>query len=235
MDLQIETEIENTQEQTFHFYSSFRDLYQLNFDYPDQLKERSFRKYLFDQIGPTFELVERLAPPLTEAILKPQRLLYDDPSFYVAIDLFTNTYYVCYKELLMIDIDYYKDTTLEAEIVSRFEDHCRDFPEDRFRLFRTRNGLHAFLVSRKMNYKDQTSIDLMLKFKSDFYYVVYSYIRGWSVRLNKKQKDTQDTLYTDFKDIGSGSIDADLIKLINLHLNLVQVFVNVGQSMMYGT
>ena len=75
---------------------------------------------------------------------------------------------------------------------------------------------------------------MMLDLKCDFYYTVYCYLRGWSVRLNKKRKDTQDELYQYIGTVGTGKEDDQLVKLVNLHINLVPVFANTKPNTMYG-
>ena len=85
-----------------------------------------------------------------------------------------------------------------------------------------------------MNYKDNSSIQMMLDLDCDFYYVIYSYLRGWSVRLNKKKQETNDVLYGEITELGYGKTDPHLYKLTNLHINLVDVFKNVKPNLMYG-
>ena len=85
-----------------------------------------------------------------------------------------------------------------------------------------------------MDYRDDDALKIMLDLGTDFYYVVFSYLRGWSVRLNKKRRDTTDELYSYIGDIGTGVADPHLDKLVTLHLNLVPVFKHVEPCLMYG-
>ena len=108
--------------------------------YPKELDDASFRKFLLHQTGRTPELVKTIAPALQSKILKPQQLLHDDDDYYIATDMVTNTYYVCYRNLLMVDIDFYKDEqTLTREqrteqLLDKLRSYCegRDY---RFRVF----------------------------------------------------------------------------------------------------
>jgi len=236
-------EIEDSQ--TFYFYQSFLDLSNNIQEYPRQLDDSSFRKFMIEKAGRTVETVKTLALGLKSKIIKPQQLLYDDPEYYIAIDLLTNTYYVCYKSLLMIDIDFYKDENYDEStpvtekvkpILQNLQQYCDKHPNLKFSVYLTQNGVHAFLLSKRMDYKSDEAIQLMIDLGCDFFYIVYSYLRGFSVRLNKKKREAHLTspLYTHLTDIGDGSIDEYLQKLVNLHINLIEVFKNVNPCLMYG-
>lgn len=203
-----------------------------------QLAHGQFREMALSEHGKTVMMVKALAPSLTNAIRKPQRLLHDDEDYYVAIDCRTNTYYVCYRTLLMIDIDFYKDLATVDVIVDKFKQYVAQKSAEghplRFRLFKSRNGVHAFLVSQASSYRDDQTVEMQLELGSDFYYVVYSFIRGWSVRLNKKVADTSDLLYQHICDVGDAISDEDLLKLVDLHIKLVDVFKETGVNKMFG-
>lgn len=199
-----------------------------------QLANGAFREMALAKHGKTVEMIKSMAPSLASAIKKPQRLLHDDEDYYVAIDSMTDTYYVCYRQLLMIDIDFYKDMATVESLVVHFEGYCVNHPGLRFRLYKSRNGIHAFLISQPSNYKADDILSMQLELQSDFYYIVYSYLRGWSVRLNKKTTDTKDELYEYICDVGQGEIDEHLVKLVKLHLELVTVFKDVGCNSMFG-
>ncbi len=191
--------------------------------------------------------LDMLVPALKKAMAKPQRLLQEDPDWYVAQDLNTNTFYICYRTLLMIDIDFYKDSEKimvddpdnaskvkkrQAEILDQLEDYAL-LNDLRFRIFRTRNGIHVFLVSRPGVYTNLADIKMMLDLGSDFFYAIYSHIRGWSVRLNRKSKEVE-MAYPYLCDVGDVAADEYLSKLVDLHLNLLPVFANDDPSHMYG-
>lgn len=199
-----------------------------------QLANGVFREMLLAEHGKTIEMIKAMAPSLAGAIRKPQRLLHDDEDYYVAIDSMTDTFYVCYRELLMIDIDFYKDMSTIELMVDHFKDYCAKHPGLKFKLYKSRNGIHGFLVSRRSKYTDEQTLALQLDLQSDFYYVVYSYLRGWSVRLNKKATDTKDELYEYLCDVGDGLADEHLLKLVNLHLELVIVFRHAPTNTMFG-
>jgi len=249
------------------FYQTFLQLYEINRSFLSSLnddnstnnkltinklimkqllEDDSFRKIVVKKIGPCFDLVRLLEKSLLSKMLKPQELIIDHDDFYIAIDMFTNTYYICYKNLLMIDIDYYKKDTgenkTEDQLLQDIIEYCK-LNNTIFRIYRSRNGIHAFLVSKKMDRKSEESINMMLDLGCDFYYTIYSYIRGWSVRVNKKRSDKSDILYEligDFdkeglidNEVRRNGINDELIKLLNVHLICCDNFKDVEPCLMY--
>lgn len=226
------------EENSIGFYQSFEELLNIQQITDQELTKSDFRKFIINQNGKTPEVVKMISFGLIPTIQKPQQLIYNDPDYYIAIDTYTYTYYVCYRNLMMIDIDFYKEDTnsqlSEPEIMEQVRKYCQEFhPEFLFRVFRSRNGLHLFLLNQPMNYKDLSAIKIMLDLGSDFYYTVFAYLRGWSVRLNRKDNDNSTDIYQYITDIGSGKINPQLEKLVNLHLNLMHVFQNDAPNLMY--
>jgi hypothetical protein len=230
-----------------YFYQSFLDLGNVTPTYPKELDDADFRKFLIEKAGPSPEVVSTLAPALQRRIIKPQHLLYDDPDYYVCVDQLTNTYYICFRTLLMVDLDFYKDPTLTPAVdtpidikaqpvIDRLTQYCAAHPEVKFSVYASQNGLHAFLVSRPMDYRSVEARELMIELKCDFFYIVYAYLRGWSVRLNRKKREmsSDQPIYRHLSDIGTGMTDEYLAKLVQLHLNLTQVFGDVAPCLMYG-
>lgn len=172
------------------------------------LKDRGFTKYIINNEDPVIS-VKILSRIMSHSILKPQRLLVDNDDYYVAIDLFTNTYYICYRDLMMIDIDRYKHIdkdNQDIDILDEIKNKLKKYTEFFFRIYASRNGYHIFLINKSMDYKSDQSIQLMSDLGCDFYYIVYSYLRGWSVRLNKKKgEESTDILYTWIGDVIKGN------------------------------
>lgn len=236
------------------FYSTFLKLSQdteplIDEDCVGMLRDRSFSKFVIENEEPEIA-VKILSTVFKHSIIKPQRLLFDHEDYYIASDLLTNTYYICYRDLMMIDIDRYKRTdsdTLE-EIKMKLGKH----PELYFRIFSSRGGYHVFVLNKSMDYKADSSIRLMHELGCDFYYIVYSFLRGWSVRLNKKEgeektddlyqwvgdvvrgvffscdignvEDVQQDEIIESKDISAILPDDRLEELVCLHIRLVDVF-----------
>lgn len=229
---------------TFHFYQTYVNISKEIFNGDLQkhhlsLDDASFRKYLIQQEGKTLEMIKILTPTLTYGIVKPQRLIFDEHDYYVANDMMTNTYYICYRTLMMIDIDFYKGE--DDKILDIFKTYCQQDKSLLFRIFKTRNGLHAFLISRSADYRQDGDLQMMLDLGCDFNYTIYSHIRGWCVRLNPKTIEKEMCidnyqLYTFLCDIGDGHIDQKMDNLVDFHLTLADMFTkaNIGLSSMYG-
>jgi len=222
------------------FYQSFLDLYKHQNDETNvKFANKDFRKYISEHERDNMELFQELSKTLTKYMLKPQQLIHDAEDYYIAQDMLTNTFYVCYKTLMMIDIDFYKEEMEETDKIQAILNRVKDYVQKskvelNFMIYTTRNGIHLFLVNRKSNYKDLNDIKIMLDLNCDYYYSVYCYIRGWSVRLNKKKKEN-NVLYTYIGDVGNtNKKDKHLLKLVNLHINLLEVFKNEDESLMYG-
>lgn len=105
--------------QEFLFFQSFLD--NLEKEPPPKstlLHLNDFRHFVLQKIGKTIDTVKIMAPYfLNCVVMKPQRLLFDHQNFYISLDYVTNTYYACFKDLTMIDIDYETEisTTKEGE------------------------------------------------------------------------------------------------------------------------
>lgn len=211
------------------FYQSFLDLYKRNDSEPHDIDRTRFReenRELVTKKGKSAEVVAKLAENITRVVCKPQRLLHDDPNYYIAIDMATNTYYICYKNLMMIDIDFYKDLTWTAD---QHETNSKvnanqvldklawySFTKDLgFMIYKSKGGLHVFVTSSEQNYKDLESIQLMLDVGCDFYYAVYSHVRGWSVRLNRKIKE--DVMKYDYIDTIGENHNEELVSRRSPH------------------
>ena len=69
----------------------------------------------------------------------------------------------------------------------------------------------------------------MLSLGADIYYIVYSSIRGWCVRLNKKRNET-DNIYQYITSLGHGV--EDIVSLIHSHIELSNQFMEETPCMM---
>jgi len=201
-----------------------------------KLKHTKFRNYYLNEKGFNYESILKIHKIMRSGMLRPQRLIIDSDTFYIACDMLTNTYYICYKEIMMIDIDFYKDSEGKSqeiqlsEAVKLFEQDNLDSGRS-WILYRSKGGIHAFLSSECMEYHTKESCDLMIKLKCDFNYIIYSYLRGWCVRLNRKKTETK-LEYTLIKEIGV--CDKENKKMIDMHIKLVDIFKDEYPSNMYG-
>lgn len=208
------------------------------------------------------DLVKELAPYVSKAIMKPQRPIILEDDMYTALDISTNTYYMCSKNLLMIDIDNYKGATNIRElphclcqiysvrenkeqntnerqtIWNKYPCNCNKKANRlRYRVYKSRNGFHCFVISHLLDHRDEIATQLSIEAGSDYYYVIFSYIRGCSVRLNRKPDEKTDTtIYKYLTDIVCGNkvrkhedhhltlISKRAIELVDKHMELTELF-----------
>lgn len=217
--------------QTFKFFNTFLDLKKLPRTAAGLMKHKEFREFVLESKGKTLETVKLMAPYLIPVLCKPQRLLYDADEYYIAQDTVTNTYYICFKELCMIDIDFHSDVDSHvAKYIEWLNEQCEANPEWRLAVFRSRKGLHVFILHTLFPNKDDM-VQFQHKLKCDFYYSIFTYLRGTSVRLNCKSKDSQP-LYSFICNVGNGREDEIATKLVKLHFQLQKTFIGVGRSQM---
>ena len=258
------------------YYQSFVDItnkvVETNKDMMDKFKDPGFRHHISSKHIDARLIIE-VSPYLIHTLLKPQELIHAEKNYYIANDIFTNLHYICYKDLLMIDIDEYKNCD-KIDICDKLP-HCicqienviNDWEQDeievkarcvlwkkkicqcnntekilRYRIFKSRGGYHIFIISHKMDRHNKIAMQLMIEAECDFFYIIYSYIRGWCVRLNKKQTENKDNqLYTYYGDVIKGKFVMyddnslatnrieELETYINIHMNLCGIFENVGE------
>jgi hypothetical protein len=178
----------------------------------------------FDLLPRTSNGIIKIAPILLRRIKREQELIETDKDYYIGKDLSTGTIYMCFRDLMMIDIDIAKTEIDANDILSKFEksDKC-------FRIFKSTNGYHAFCISERFDYRKPETLDFMLEYNSDFYYIVYCYIRGFSVRLNKKFFEKTDKLYVDMGLFGNTEvINLELNKLVDKHISYISDTININ-------
>ena len=120
------------------------------------------------------------------------------------------------------------------DIIDMFMKDVESNPNNCWSLYKTRGGIHAFLLSKKMDYTSEETCEYMLSLKSDFNYVIYSHVRGWSVRLNKKEKEEKMNNELLCQLGNPNNIIKDLERQVNLHIKLIEVFKDEIPSLMYG-
>lgn len=191
------------------FYTSFIQNIQYDTEH-NQIQERKyynkhFKSYLLKFFLDKYNdnefledkkiLLSMMTDYLKPLINKPQQLIKDEQDYYVAIDMRTNTKYICFEELCVLDFDVseYKYQTKD-EIVSYLDQHplLQDIPYMRVE---TRNGYHIYLMDKPRPHNSIETIDFLLRFDSDIFYKFYCYLRGYSIRLNKKQQN-EEKLFT---------------------------------------
>jgi hypothetical protein len=217
------------------FFTTYQnDILQGTFNPDPAFKDPKFRKFVITQKGKTVETVKLFRDSMASTLKKPQQCLYSDTDFYIAVDTYTDTHYICYRNLLMVDIDIPKESDLDGMAVKDVEslkimlsDYNNRNPDSLIDVYQTRSGFHLFLLHRTFDYQTDEAVSTMLELHSDFYYTIYSHLRGWSVRLNRKIQDVDrrdQYIYKKVGRFGSGVANPHLEKLVNLHLNLLESF-----------
>lgn len=165
----------------------------------------------------TVNTVEKLAPIFIKGVQREQELLETNNNYYIARDSKTNTIYMCFKNLLMIDIDCkdvpFLNDNFVMEYFSDFKDKC-------FAIYKSNAGYHVFCVSHEFDYRDPCTVQFMLENFCDLFYCIFSYIRGFCVRLNRKFiEDSSKPLYTSLGTVGNTKLaKPTLVNLVYLHL-----------------
>jgi hypothetical protein len=132
---------------------------------------------------------------------RPQKLIIDTKRYYVALDIFTSTFYICFRHLAMIDID----TTDDSNDIKRQEECLLALPGGPhcYEVHNTRKGRHIFCLSQAFVAGSDPAIQFLAQNGCDPKYAEYAKVRGWSVRLNhKKGENHLETIYTNIRRIG---------------------------------
>lgn len=157
--------------------------------------------------------IVKTARQYIDGVKRPQSLVETHVDYYIARDLKTNTVYMCYKRVLMLDID-----NAELEI----DDLLQRLPGDlSFQIYKTAKGYHVFCVSRTFDYRNRETVEFMYSFKDlgvDIDYIRYCYIRGFCVRLNKKFDGEMRDNYMYVTTTNPQLLDVTLKDLVDLHI-----------------
>jgi hypothetical protein len=150
-------------------------------------------------------------------LIRPQILSKNTEDYYIAFDTLMRRDYICFKEMLMLDIDCHDSYIFTDLFVTRYFDSFGDMC---FAIHKSTNGYHVFVVSRKFRYDSKESIKFMLQNFCDFLYCCHSYTRGYSVRLSLK-KNEKKPIYMDLGIHGNKKlIDDKLLKYTKMILTL---------------
>ena len=183
--------IQNIQHDSDH--SQLQEKKYLNKYFKNYLLKFFFDKYTDKTAVKEKEiLLSMITNYLKSYINKPQRIIKDEEDYYVAVDMRTNTKYICFKDLCVLDFDISEyQFTSKCEILEYLEENelLQDIPYMRVE---TRNGYHIYLMDTPRSYDSLETFDFLLQFKSDIFYKFYCYLRGFSIRLNKKEFQEDD-------------------------------------------
>jgi hypothetical protein len=186
-------------------------------------------KFNFNLLPKCSDTVEKIAPYLLQRMKKEQELIETHKDYYVARDLLDNTVYICFKELLIIDID--GDKNHKYTNIEDIKNHFSNYIGFSFMIYGRKNDLnnyysyHVFCTNKKFKYRDKETASFMINNFCDFYYTVHSYIRGFCVRLNNKFKNNNK--YEFICSINDKNEDIELVKLVTLHEKLLNTYSNL--------
>lgn len=168
-------------------------------------------------------------------------IAYEQEDLIVSMNFLNNVWSLCVRDVLMIDFDLKEGVTRDdaIQIITNYTDTMHKKGHDLlFEMFDTDRGVHAFLVSEPMSHKDPVAIKMMVDLHNDPYYIGFSKVRGFCMRLNAKinMKVGFDTLqemidnefiskrFIDNPYIGYGTPDAYVQNVISLHTSLINWF-----------
>lgn len=217
-----------------HWTGDFSDSFMKNIQHAtiEPLSNRTSRELLTHAIdhGVDQELIMETGSNLIKSLKKPQQILEGHLDYYIALDQYTKTVYVCFKNLAMIDIDDHKLTS-KIDNIQEYLNSKLDAKSTAIQIYRTLHGYHLFLVDRERDYHDIETILFMNGLGCDFYYSVYCYQRGYSVRLNRKnyQQDLDITknLYHYLGFFGNKDlINVKLNRYVDIHYELMLKWQN---------
>lgn len=171
------------------------------------------------KIGETdLESIIHTMPYFLQGIKREQFLIETTPDYYISRDSKTNTVYMCFKEILMLDFD--NTTEIQLNLLETLP--------LAFKIYHTSKGYHAFCISKKYEYRSKETLEFMLQFKDsgvDIDYIRFCYLRGFCVRLNKKFEQKGEN-YTLYKVTKSELINPELEKLVDLHFKKCKDYKN---------
>jgi len=144
------------------------------------------------------KLLSMITNYLKPYINKPQQLIKDEEDYYVAVDMRTNTKYICFKDLCVLDFDISEYQFKSKDEILTYLEQNDQLQEIPYMCVETRNGYHIYLMDIPREHNSIETIDFLLQFKSDIFYKFYCYLRGFSIRFNKKEANEED-LFTNIK------------------------------------
>lgn len=212
-------------EQPYEFHTTFIDIL-IGLDPLDEKFKKIEKlnyKFNYDILPKTFDSITKIAPILMQSIKKEQELIETAKDYYIARDILDNTIYACFKELMMIDIDVYRNSDPWHKMDDvKVVEHFSKIQDKSFMIYKSLNGYHVFCTSHKVEYyRSEENVEFMLKNYCDYYYCIFSYIRGYCVRLNKKFHENSESSYSLLASVGKEEIiNTDLVNLVEMHNNL---------------
>lgn len=176
------------------------------------------KKYdTFDIYSTDSDSIIETAPYYLQGVKREQILIETNKDYYIARDSKTNTVYICYKNILMLDFD-----NDDVDVLNLLQSES----DKSFKIYKTKRGYHAFCISQPFEYRNKETVEYMLKFPVDVDYIRYCYIRGFCTRLNRKFEESNGDLYEYITITNEGLVNKDLEKLVDLHIKKSKKYKN---------
>lgn len=132
--------------------------------------------------------------------------------------------YLAFYNLCMIDFDV-KDGIPKDNVplvLTRLLNGQRLLPENErlsksplcFKLYETDNGVHAFVVSHRIDFNSPGAIRILLETCSDIWYTAFTFINGFNIRLTPKVIDTKN-----LKEISESKVKSEFIQKLGIKIN----------------
>lgn len=188
-------------------------------------KEYNIKSSIIDnrEIATVTNIIQT-APYFLQGVKRMQRLISTHRDYYIARDIKTNTVYMCFKNILMLDLD---NETLDIETLKK--ELFKKGENMSFQIYKTQRGYHAFCISKTFEYRTRETVEFMHQFKYlgvDIDYIRFCYIRGFSVRLNKKFNGENIDNYKFITITNEHLVDNKLKTLVDLHFQECKKYEN---------
>lgn len=199
------------------FYDSYLNTMKQLAYKPCPYSDQELRKFIFNKHGINYDTVVNCSPGVIPLVNGPQRCIYTDTDYFVGVEMKNNTYYVCYKDILMIDIDFKYGPIDITGLPFR--------KTDSYLVQRSANGYHIYVTNRRFDLTSKEAIDYMIEFKSDITYIMCCYIKkGTTVRVNRKHKDEDPKIYETMSTINQDLVDPTIIERIRVQIKYIREF-----------
>ena len=185
------------------FFKSFLDniLNEKNIkNYNKKYHNNFFRSFIFENFKKNFnkindnqiklDNINTVSIFLKPFLNKPQRLLKDHDDYYIAIDMLTNTKYICFKEFCVLDFDINKNNYETKNDILYYINNNTILNDIPYYRVETERGYHLYLIDKPRNYSDIETFFFINQFDCDDFYKFYCFIRGFSIRLSFKSNDS---------------------------------------------
>ncbi len=198
------------------------------------LNNIDFRRLLIEKMDKNIQLIKYLTYYLSKSIRTAYRCIHNEKDYFIGVDMNVNMYCIYYKDILVFDIDFNESIKDDDEHhthvnnilkENKFMLKCKQMSKkygDTYMVYRTRNGFHVFVVNKRFDNTDISTVKYMLDFGVDINYIIFSYLVGYVVRLNRKK--INDNMYKYIETIGN-NIDPSISSIVSLHNDCSKMYL----------